>query len=339
MRNLPLSECLLSKVVSLLGGNSFSVCHSVGKIILLELFAKRLLVPSTGCRFLGRRLLGRTLIRHPASSTSLLSSLHPTSVRSGKRTLPTFQSTSSISAHYHWTKPAMMMIPQASSENRKDGNEEDDTIITPRDPTTLFNFGPASSRDNIVFTCERPGGDLVHDDSGLSHSSAPTTLIPFQAVEEWAQFMKNDNNRINEVLVLLDDNELECYEEPGLLALYEQYGFIVHRVPMGDPDAPARVLALLSSCYNNDHHDDHHADDTTAPNRRRIVAHCTHGQGRAGRVAAAWLTHQYGLSPEDATTEVLTTALQMGITRMGSPSKLRAWLLTKKETKTKEDSA
>jgi hypothetical protein len=151
--------------------------------------------------------------------------------------------------------------------------------------------------------------------------------------------MKNDDNRITEVLVLLDDNELECYEEPGLVALYEQYGFTVHRVPMGDPDAPARVLALLSSCHED--HPDHDDDNKNATHHRsriRIVAHCTHGQGRAGRVAAAWLTHQYGLSPEDATAEVLNTALQMGITRMGSPSKLKAWL-RKNEKKTVEDHA
>jgi protein-tyrosine phosphatase len=231
----------------------------------------------------------------------------------------------------------MMITPYAISEDRKDDNqEEDDTIITPRDPTTLFNFGPASSRDNIVFTCERPGGDLVHADSDPTSTSTTSTIIPSQAVKEWAQFMKNEDNRINEVLVLLDDNELECYEEPGLVALYEQYGFTVHRVPMGDPDAPARVLALLSSCQEDDDDIDNIGrNDTKTTHQRKIVVHCTHGQGRAGRVAAAWLTHQYGLSPEDATTEVLNTALQMGITRMGSPSKLRAWL--RKEQLKKEE--
>ena len=229
-----------------------------------------------------------------------------------------------------------MITTHAKSEDRKDENqEEDDTIITPRDPTTLFNFGPASSRDNIVFTCERPGGDLVHADSDPTNTSTTSTIIPSQAVKEWAQFMKNEDNRINDVLVLLDDSELECYEEPGLVALYEQYGFTVHRVPMGDPDAPARVLALLSSCQNDDDDNNNGRNDTKTTHQRKIVVHCTHGQGRAGRVAAAWLTHQYGLSPEDATTEVLNTALQMGITRMGSPSKLRAWL--RKEQLKKEE--
>ena len=31
----------------------------------------------------------------------------------------------------------------------------------------------------------------------------------------------------------------------------------------------------------------------------KVVAHCTHGMGRSGRVSAAWLAVRYGLSPEE----------------------------------------
>jgi Cyclin-dependent kinase inhibitor 3 (CDKN3) len=299
---------------------------------VLALISKRLLVPTGGSRLLGTRLRRRALVPHPVSS-SAASQIPIGSARRVKRTQSSFQSSSTL-AHHHSANPTRMITTHEKNEDLKDENqEEDDTIITPRDPTTLFNFGPASSRDDIVFTCERPGGDLVHEESGATSTSTTSTIIPSQAVKEWAQFMKNEDNRINDVLVLLDDSELECYEEPGLVALYEQYGFTVHRVPMGDPDAPARVLALLSSYQDDD--DNNGRNDTKTTHQRKIVVHCTHGQGRAGRVAAAWLTHQYGLSPEDATREVLNTALQMGITRMGSPSKLRAWL--RKEQLKKEE--
>ena len=32
-------------------------------------------------------------------------------------------------------------------------------VETTRNPATLHNFGPASARDTIVYTSERPGGD------------------------------------------------------------------------------------------------------------------------------------------------------------------------------------
>lgn len=177
------------------------------------------------------------------------------------------------------------------------GAAVDDTVITPRGPNNFHNFGPASSRDSTLFTCERPGGD---PDNGK---------IPTSAVVDWAQFMRKQG--IEEVLVLLDDDELECYEEPGLLKLYENNGFGVQRTPMNEVGAAKRAMATIDKCYAND---------------KKIVAHCTHGQGRAGRVAAAWLTYKYNLSVEDATKETLAMASIKEVTRMGSPSKLKAWL-------------
>jgi hypothetical protein len=176
-------------------------------------------------------------------------------------------------------------------------NTDDDTIITPRDSSTIHNFGPASSRDTTLFTCERPGGD---PESGS---------IPASAIEDWADFMREKG--IDQVLVLLDDNELECYEDPGLLELYQNFGFTVHRNPMGEAGASTRAMDTISACLTNG---------------KKIVAHCTHGQGRAGRVAAAWLTHKYDLSLEEATEEALATASRLGVTRLGSPTKLKTWL-------------
>ncbi len=185
----------------------------------------------------------------------------------------------------------------SESHNHHATSDIDDTIITPHDRNTLHNFGPASSRDFTLYTCERPGGDPENGS------------IPVSAVEEWAHFMRVQG--INEVLVLLDDIELACYQQPGLLNLYEKFGFRVHRNPMNEAGASTRAMATISDCHANN---------------KKIVTHCTHGQGRAGRVAAAWLVHQYGLSAEDATKEALDMAIMKGVTRMGSPSKLKAWL-------------
>lgn len=185
---------------------------------------------------------------------------------------------------------------QASRLFSSDPN--DDTVITPRDPNTLFNFGPASRRDEKIFTCERPGGDPEGGET-----------IGAEVVSEWAKFMHQ--KEIEGVLVLVDDNELEIYEEPGLVKMYEAEGFEVIRNPMGEVGASTRAMETVSKF---------------AKDKKKIVAHCTHGQGRAGRVAAAWLTHEYNLSPEEATSEALDTASEHGVTRLGSATKLKQWL-------------
>lgn len=205
-----------------------------------------------------------------------------------------FTTSSSFSSRFVTSRSYRTSVSATAAPTSTAG---DDTIITPRDPKTLHNFGTASSRDTTLFTCERPGGD---PESGS---------IPASAVKDWADFMRQQG--IDQVLVLLDDNELECYEEPGLLELYEKYGFTVHRNPMGDVGASTRAMQTIDKCQKKG---------------KRVVAHCTHGQGRAGRVAAAWLTHKYALSPEEATKEALATASKSGVTRLGSPTKLNAWL-------------
>ena len=162
-----------------------------------------------------------------------------------------------------------------------------------------FNYGPASGRDSIVLTCERPGGD---------HGTGQPGSIPEAAVEEWARFMKEKG--VHRVLTLLDDNEVELYAQP-LFGTYRKLGFIADHVPMGGPDAVKRVLAAL---------------DAASAAGEAIVAHCTHGMGRSGRVAAAWLVHKYGLSAEEATKEAMATAEASSIVRLGNAEKLAAWM-------------
>lgn len=183
----------------------------------------------------------------------------------------------------------------SSISNSYDGSTHIETV---RNPETLHNFGPASLRDEIVYTCERPGGDPK---GGVK--------IPNAAVQEWIAFMKEKG--IGRVMVLLDDTELEAYEEPGLLQMYRDSGLKVHRNPMGVRGSSKNAEKLLKEAQAA---------------QEKIVAHCTHGLGRSGRVAAGWVAMRYGLSPQEATKEAIETALKYGMERMGDAPKLDAWL-------------
>ena len=167
-----------------------------------------------------------------------------------------------------------------------------------------FNFGPASSRDSIVYTCERPGMSHATNADG----SGELGSIPEASVKQWVEFMKE--NKVKRVLTLLDPNEIELYERP-LESIYKKHGFAFAHVPMGEPGAVDRVTAAL--------------EEASLANER-IIAHCTHGMGRSGRVSAAWLVHRYGLSAEEATKEAMATAERSSIVRLGSAEKLSAWM-------------
>jgi protein-tyrosine phosphatase len=80
---------------------------------------------------------------------------------------------------------------------------------------------------------------------------------------------------------------------------------------MGEDNAAEKILAVI---------------DQAEENGQRVVTHCTGGVGRSGRVAAAWLVHRYGLSPEEATKEVLEMAATAHVNRKGSAELLEAWL-------------
>jgi len=162
------------------------------------------------------------------------------------------------------------------------------------------NFGPASSRDSVLFTAERPGnpkGDKL----------AP---VDDESVFEWIEFMRNEN-QISHVLALLDENEFSNYEPSGLLRMYEQGGLKYTVQSMSDANACENVCHLLMRAE---------ADN------ERVVAHCTGGIGRAGRVAGGWLSYRYGLSPEKAADEVLLQAKLNGVTRNCDAEKLAQWM-------------
>ena len=61
-------------------------------------------------------------------------------------------------------------------------------------------------------------------------------------------------------------------------------------MPMGEPGACESILASIASVEKLG---------------KRCVAHCTHGMGRSGRVAAAWLCRRYELKAAEATHEAM----------------------------------
>ena len=82
-------------------------------------------------------------------------------------------------------------------------------------------------------------------------------------------------------------------------------------VPMGEPGACESILASIASVEKLG---------------KRCVAHCTHGMGRSGRVAAAWLCRRYELKAAEATHEAMVFAETKNLVRLGNPKKLEIWL-------------
>jgi len=176
---------------------------------------------------------------------------------------------------------------------------EELTYATAPETVAPFNFGRASMRDAILHTCERPGADDRNNTPGGT---------PQVEVEEWLRFMKDKN--VRRVLTLLEPNELAFYKTP-LFDTYTGAGLTWTHAPMSAADAKERAMEAIRAAE--------------AANEM-IVAHCTHGMGRAGRVTAAWLCERYGLSPIDTTREVMKQAEAQSTLRMGDPPKLAEYL-------------
>lgn len=192
------------------------------------------------------------------------------------------------------------MLKSKPGDRVKEDHGEEVVITPPAEPSEYqYNFGPASGRDEIVFTCERPGGDT-------KGAMIPTT----SEVSKWMAFMSTKH--ISHVIILLEEPELAAYEPPGLIPAYLDAGMIVHHIPYSSPNASTRILEILEEVSQN--------------NKKRAVAHCTHGMGRSGRVAAAWLVQKYHLTPLAAVEEALEAARTAKVERMGAPRQLQEWM-------------
>lgn len=196
-------------------------------------------------------------------------------------------------------------VPPGAYASRLSTNLFDADVMEPvRTPKTEIphNFGPISQRDQVLYTAERPG-----------NPSTKGEPVGKEKVEDWIAFMKGKG--IKHVLALLDENELEIYAEGGgLMELYEAGGMVPHLTPMRPDGAYTEIMDILNDVEKEN---------------EKAVCHCTGGIGRAGRVAAAWLSTRHSLSPEEATKEVIDQAIESGVQRLGHVEKLSGWMGSK----------
>jgi rhodanese-related sulfurtransferase len=232
------------------------------------------------------------------------------------------------------------MLKSKPGDRVKEDHGEEVVITPPAEPSEEYhyNFGPASGRDEIVFTCERPGGDTTTTTTAAA--AAGTTkgamLIPTTSeVSKWMSFMST-KQQITHVIILLEEPELAAYEPPGLISAYQQdaggttstnsadstNSMIVHHIPYSSPNAANRILEILEQVAAAGG-----GKNKNSKNDPKVVVHCTHGMGRSGRVAAAWLVKKYHLTPLDAVEEALEAARIAKVERMGAPRQLQEWML------------
>jgi hypothetical protein len=131
---------------------------------------------------------------------------------------------------------------------------ETEPVITPRDPESLHNFGPISCREDTLFTAERPG-----------HPGSDG--VPTRIVEDWVLFIKSRG--IRNILIIMEDDEFGVYEV-DLKRFYESAGLTVYHIPFSSPDSYSKTMTLIEQMDQRG---------------EKVVAHCTGGKGRCGRVA------------------------------------------------------
>lgn len=171
---------------------------------------------------------------------------------------------------------------------------ENQPVTTVRDPCAPHNFGRISCREKILHTAERPGHYVQEFHSKI--------------IEDWVQHVKKKG--ITHVLIIMDDNEFDVYEV-DLQEFYSQAGLIVHHIPFYSRNSYDQIMALLNEL------------DTRG---EKVVAHCSGGKGRCGRVACAWLCKKWCLTPSEASQEFIDQAVENGLYRLGDVEKLKKWI-------------
>ena len=185
--------------------------------------------------------------------------------------------------------------------DRVEFDNGENIIITPQSESNPHNFGPVSARDSTVYTCQRPGGDTSGGEIETS-----------EAVQNWKTFMQAPERDIKHVFILLSEEELTPYKEPGLIKAYEESrSLTVHHIPYASDQAFKKIMIELDEVHKQG---------------EKAVIHCTHGMGRSGRVAAGWLLYKYGLPVDEAIDESLDAARKHGVQRMGTPGQLMQWI-------------
>ena len=171
---------------------------------------------------------------------------------------------------------------------------ENHPVTTVRDPCAPHNFGRISYRERILHTAERPGHYFENFDSTI--------------IEDWIQYVKNKG--IVHVLIIMDENEFDVYDV-DLKEFYRRAGLTVHYIPFNSHDSYNKIMALLHELDNR---------------KEKVVAHCSGGKGRCGRVACAWLCEKWCLTPLEASQEFIDQAVENGLYRLGDVEKLKKWI-------------
>jgi len=143
-----------------------------------------------------------------------------------------------------------------------------------------YNYGPADSDELIVHGASRPG------------FGAPP--VPRRRVEEWISFMKSQS--VERVCCLLDEHQIQFYDD--LLGYYaEAFGTEnVCWAPIEDY-CLAKPTTLTDTILP-------FLDDASRQSKK-VVVHCSAGNGRTGQVMAAWLVHARGLPTDQAADRVV----------------------------------
>jgi len=166
-----------------------------------------------------------------------------------------------------------------------------------------YNFSAASSLDDTVVVACRPGAWPC-----APHAPGATRIGEVE-VAAWASFAASKG--VTRVLSLLSPDEVESYAAPVAAALAAKGITELANVVPKLPGAHAEAMAFLSAA---------HAAGA------RVLVHCWGSNGRAGRVAAAWLVHRHGLSTAAASAEVAATAAAARASRTADAPALEAFI-------------
>lgn len=142
----------------------------------------------------------------------------------------------------------------------------------------MYKFAPAGENESIVFGAARPG-------------------YASQKVLDWIEFMNQQD--IKQVCCLLPEKQLVNYSV-NLIKIYEQeFGNQqVCWAPIEDfhlcdlETLTTKILPFLIAANKQG---------------KKVVVHCSGGNGRTGHILAAWLVSVRGLSNEAAITAIKKT--------------------------------
>lgn len=185
----------------------------------------------------------------------------------------------------------------AAKKEKIEEDEEDEDDMLDMDGRARFNFAPASTRDNILYTANTPALPQVGEEE--------SNFGQRESAAEWVAHMKAHN--VTRVVSLVDDQGLAWW----LTQAFGQHFKVAANVPTGSPDAWRQIHELVREAEGAN---------------EKIVLHCPNGEDRAGRVAAAWLVARYGMSAVEAAQEVVRQAEACGAERKGDVMKLARYL-------------